>query len=112
MQNASVENLTDLTFTVKAEELPKAVQQIHPAAKAIGAATVVTDDQVGKVSIVGTGVSTTPGYASRMFRALTDAGINIQLITTSEIRITCILAADDVPRAVRALHAAFQLETE
>ena len=57
-------------------------------------------------------LANTPGYASRMFRALTDAGINIQIISTSEIRITCIIAADDVPRAVRALHAAFQLETE
>jgi aspartate kinase len=110
VQNASVDKLTDVTFTVKADDLPKAVQHIHPAAEAIGASTVVTDDRVGKVSIVGTGVANTPGYASRMFRALTDANINIQLITTSEIRITCILAADDVPRAVRALHAAFQLE--
>jgi aspartate kinase len=112
VQNASVDNLTDLTFTVKADDLPKAVQHIHPAAKAIGAFTVVTDDSVGKVSIVGTGVANTPGYASRMFRALMDANINIQIITTSEIRITCILAAEDVPRAVRALHAAFELETE
>ncbi len=112
VQNASVDRLTDVTFTVKGDDLPKAVQQIHPAAQAIGAGTVVTDDQVGKVSIVGTGVANTPGYASRMFRTLTDAGINIQLITTSEIRITCIIAAADVHRAVRALHAAFQLETE
>jgi aspartate kinase len=112
VQNASVDNLTDVTFTVKEDDLPQAVQVIHPAAKSIGASTVVTDDRVGKVSIVGTGVANTPGYASRMFRALTDAGINIQLITTSEIRITCIIAADEVSRAVRALHAAFQLEEE
>jgi aspartate kinase len=110
VQNASVDKLTDVTFTVKEDDLPMAVQVIHPAAQAIGASAVVTDDRVGKVSIVGTGVANTPGYASRMFRALTDAGINIQLITTSEIRITCIIAADEVPRAVRALHAAFQLE--
>jgi aspartate kinase len=112
VQNASVDRLTDVTFTVKSDDLPKAVQQIHPAAEGIGAKTVVTDEQVGKVSIVGTGVANTPGYASRMFRSLMDAGINIQLITTSEIRITCIIAAGDVPRAVQALHAAFQLETE
>jgi aspartate kinase len=112
VQNASVDRLTDVTFTVKEDDLPKAVQHVHPAAQAIGATNVVTDDRVGKVSIVGTGVANTPGYASRMFRALTDENINIQLITTSEIRITCIIAADDVPRAVRALHAAFQLETE
>jgi aspartate kinase len=112
VQNASVDKLTDVTFTVKEDDLPQAVQVIHPAAQSIGASTVVTDDRVGKVSIVGTGVANTPGYASRMFRALTDAGINIQLITTSEIRITCIIAADEVPRAVHALHAAFQLEEE
>lgn len=112
VQNASVDRLTDVTFTVKCDDLPRAVQQIHPAAEGIGAKTVVTDEQVGKVSIVGTGVANTPGYASRMFRALMDAGINIQLITTSEIRITCIIAASDVARAVQALHAAFQLETE
>ena len=62
------------------------------------------------VSIVGTGVLNTPGYASRMFKALADGGINIELITTSEIRITCILAQDRIPDAVRALHAAFELE--
>jgi aspartate kinase len=112
VQNSSVEGLTDVTFTVKEDDLPRAVQQIHPAAQSIGAGTVVTDERVGKVSIVGTGVANTPGYASRMFRALTDAGINIQIISTSEIRITCIIAADDVLRSVRALHAAFELESE
>lgn len=112
VQNASVENLTDVTFTVKADELPKAVQQIQPVAQEMGAGSVVTDDRVGKVSIVGTGIANTPGYASRMFKALTEAGINIQIISTSEIRITCILAAEDVPGAVRSLHAAFELETD
>jgi aspartate kinase len=71
---------------------------------------VVTDSKLGKVSIVGTGVLSTPGYAPRMFQVLAEAGVNIELITTSEIRITCIIAQERIPDAVRALHAAFELE--
>jgi aspartate kinase len=71
---------------------------------------VATDDKVGKISIVGTGIQSAPGYASRMFRTLTDAEINIQMIATSEIRITCIIDENRVADAVRALHAAFELE--
>ncbi|MBI4307444.1 MAG: ACT domain-containing protein, partial [Chloroflexi bacterium] len=63
-----------------------------------------------KVSIVGTGMQTAPGYASRMFRTLADEGINIELITTAEIRITCIVNEKQVAEAVRALHRAFDLE--
>ncbi len=112
VQNASTENLTDLTFTVAKGDLRRAMEIVQPVVKEIGARDLVTDDRLGKVSIVGTGMQNTPGYASRMFRALFDAGINIQLITTSEIRITCIIAADQVVDAVRALHAAFELEQE
>jgi aspartate kinase len=110
VQNASLENLTDLTFTVSRKDLRKAMAIVGPVAKEIGARDVVADDSLGKVSIVGTGMQNTPGYASRMFRALYDAGINIQLITTSEIRITCIIDQARVPDAVRALHDAFELE--
>ncbi len=66
--------------------------------------------RVAKVSIVGAGIQNAPGYAARMFGALADAGINIEMISTSEIRITCIIAEADVARAARALHAAFALE--
>jgi aspartate kinase len=111
VQNSSVERLADLSFTIAEADLPKALQIVRPVLDRLGSAGVVTDEHVGKVSIVGTGVLSTPGYVSRMFRALHDAGINIELITTSEIRITCIIAADRVPDAVRALHAAFELET-
>lgn len=65
---------------------------------------------MAKVSIVGTGMASSPGYAARMFKALYQAGINIELITTSEIRITCIIAEDQVQGAVRTLHRAFELE--
>ena len=102
---------TDLTFTLPTADLARALEAIEPAVRAVGASGVLTDDQLGKVSIVGTGVLNTPGYAPRMFQTLADAGINIELITTSEIRITCIVDQSRVPDAVRALHAAFELET-
>jgi aspartate kinase len=110
VQNASIENLTDLTFTVSRGDLRRAMEIVEPVTKEIKAAGLVADDKLGKVSIVGTGMQNTPGYASRMFRALFDAGINIQLITTSEIRITCIIDELRVEDAVCALHAAFELE--
>jgi aspartate kinase len=72
----------------------------------------VTDSKLGKVSIVGTGMQNTPGYAAKMFSALSKEGINIQLITTSEIRITCIIEEARVKDAVRALHKAFELEKD
>jgi aspartate kinase len=111
VQNASAHGpATDLTFTVPVTDLERALETITPVVKEIGAEGVTTDDSLGKVSIVGTGVLNTPGYAPRMFKALADAGINIELITTSEIRITCIIDQERIPDAVRALHAAFELE--
>ena len=110
VQNASSEGLTDLTFTVSKADLDRAVPIIEGVAKRIHAAEVTADDKVGKVSIVGTGIQSAPGFASRMFRCLSDAGINIEMISTSEIRITCIVREDKVADAVRALHKAFELE--
>ncbi|HLF79977.1 MAG TPA: ACT domain-containing protein, partial [Dehalococcoidia bacterium] len=110
VQNASIEGLTDLTFTVGKGDLGRSIAIVDQVARQIGASAVVTDDKVGKVSIVGTGIQSAPGFASRMFRTLTDAGINIEMITTSEIRITCLVNSERVTDAVRALHAAFELE--
>lgn len=110
VQNASVNNITDLTFTVARSDLAKALSLIEPMAKSIGARECLGDSTLAKVSIVGTGMQNTPGYAARMFRALYEQKINIQLITTSEIRITCIIAESRVEDAVRALHRAFELE--
>jgi aspartate kinase len=112
VQNASVEGTTDLTFTVARSDLDKATQIVQPIVKSIGAKGFVTDSKLGKLSIVGTGMQNTPGYAARMFRALYDAGINIELITTSEIRITCIINETKMVDAVRALHKAFELEEQ
>jgi len=110
VQNASIENITDLTFTVAEGDLDKAMAVVGPIAKEIGAKECVSDAKVGKVSVIGTGMQNTPGYAARMFGALSQQDINIQLITTSEIRITCIISKARVKDAVRALHQAFELE--
>ena len=112
VQNASIENITDLTFTVAKSQLERAMEVVEPIARSIGARQCVSDSRLGKVSIIGTGMQNTPGYAARMFGALSEQGINIQLITTSEIRITCIIEETRVEDAVRALHQAFELEKE
>ena len=110
VQNASINNITDLTFTVAKSQLDNAMEVVKPIAKSIGARDCVIDSKLGKVSVIGTGMQNTPGYAARMFDTLSEKGINIQLITTSEIRITCIIDEAKVEDAVRALHRAFELE--
>ena len=110
VQNASVNNITDLTFTVARGDLDKAMSLVKPIAESIGARECVSDSTLAKLSVIGTGMQNTPGYAATMFRALYEQGINIQLITTSEIRITCIIAADRAKDAAKALHKAFELE--
>jgi aspartate kinase len=112
VQNTSINNITDLTFTVAQSQLEKAMTVAAPIAKSIGARECLSDSKLGKVSVIGTGMQNTPGYAARMFRVLSDKKINIQLITTSEIRITCIIEESQVVDAVRALHKAFELDTE
>jgi len=110
VQNASINNVTDLTFTVVKSDLAKAMEVVRPVATSIGAKECVSDSKLGTVSIIGTGMQNTPGYAARMFTAFSEQGINIQLITTSDIRITCIIDEGRVKDAVRALHRAFELE--
>jgi len=110
VQNASIDRITDLTFTVAKSDLSKAMKAIGPVVKSIGARECVSDTNLAKVSVVGAGMQSAPGYASRMFSALFDEGINIELITTSEIRITCIIDEARTEDAVRALHRAFELE--
>jgi aspartate kinase len=111
VQNASIEHITDLTFTVAKGELKEAMRVVEPITRQIKARECLSDSRLGKISIIGTGMQNTPGYAARMFTALSERGINIQLITTSEIRITCIIDEDKVTEAVRTLHRAFELES-
>jgi aspartate kinase len=112
VQNASIKNITDLTFTVAQSQLAGAMAVVEPIARSIGARECVSDPRAGKVSIIGTGMQNAPGYAARMFDTLSKENINIQLITTSEIRITCIVDEARVKDAVRALHRAFELDKE
>ena len=110
VQNASVDGATDVTFTVERTDLARALEVVRPVARELGSGGVESADDLGKVSIVGTGMQDAPGYASRMFRSLADAGINIDMITTSEIRITCIVDERRLGDAARVLHEAFELE--
>jgi aspartate kinase len=110
VQNASVDGATDLTFTVKRTDLDRAMEVVKPVTQELGSRGLTSADSLAKVSIVGTGMLDVPGYAGRMFRTLADADINIDMITTSEIRITCIVDEALVGEAARILHAAFELE--
>ncbi len=110
VQNSSSQNLADMTFTVARSDLSEAMRLVSPVASKLGARHIVNDATLAKVSIVGTGMVNNPGYASRMFRTLADKGVNILLITTSEIRITCIISEKNVKDAVNALHQVFELE--
>ena len=112
VQNASAERTTDMSFTVDRADAPRALKVTKGVASAIGAVDATSDENLGNVSIVGTGMQNVPGYASRMFRALADASVNIEMITTSQIRITCIVPEAQVEKAVRVLHDAFELERE
>src|SRR5450756_1968502 len=110
VQNVSVEGSTDLSFTVARTDLAKALRIVEPVAREIGAKQVQSSDNLGKVSVVGAGIQSAPGIAAAMFRALYDARLNIEMISTSEIRITCIVDREKVEEAVRTLHATFQLD--
>ena len=111
VQNTSVERLTDISFTVDRSDLQKTLRELDSVTNEMGAGEVVTDPTLASISVVGSGMQNTPGYASRMFRVLSEARINIEMITTSEIRISCIIAEAQVPEAVRLLHSGFDLDT-
>jgi aspartate kinase len=112
VQNIGRSGHTDLTFSVAESDLKAAEKIVRAAAKEVGATRVQSAGGIAKLSVVGTGMLGTPGVAARMFRALADAGINIEMISTSEIRITCLVARDQVDRGVRILHEAFELDQE
>ena len=110
VQNAGADNITDLTFTVSRRDLAASQEIVRPVAENLGGQGIVANAELGKVSIVGNGMQDAPGYAARMFTALHRAGINIQMITTSEIRITCIVDRANVTKAVQVLYDAFYVE--
>ncbi|WP_062060716.1 aspartate kinase [Cellvibrio sp. OA-2007] len=112
VQNVSADGTTDLTFTVHKNDMSKAVAVLEAVAKEIGAREVRSDDKVAKVSIVGVGMRSHAGVASSMFTALAEERINIQMITTSEIKISVIIDERYLELAVRSLHTAFGLDAE
>jgi len=110
IQNVSEEGLTDISFTTPESDLPRARKAIDSVAVEIGARTWVVQPAVAKISIVGAGMRTNPGVTAKMFTTLAEAGVNIDLISTSPIRLSCVIALADVETAVRALHTAFGLD--
>jgi aspartate kinase len=111
-QNVSVAGTTDISFTVPREDLEAACDVATALQGGIGAAEVLSDPGIATVSIIGAGMKTHPGISATMFETLASEGINIEMISTSSIRLTCVVRADLVERAVVALHRAFGLEGE
>ncbi len=109
VQNASVHGTTDISFTVPRTDLKTAVEVAGRLVEDLGADDVTSDEDVAKVSVIGAGMKSHPGVTATMFETLAEEGINIDLISTSTIRISCIVRMEDVERAVRALHRAFEL---
>jgi aspartate kinase len=108
VQNVSHDGSTDISFTVPKAVASHAAEIAGKVATEMGAAEVDLDENVGKVSLVGAGMKSHPGVAAGVFRALANAGINIEMISTSTIRISCVVRGDQIDDAVRALHAAFE----
>ncbi|MGI5427514.1 aspartate kinase [Streptomyces sp. CA-179760] len=114
VQNVSAAStgLTDISFTLPKTDGRKAIDALEKNKAGIGFDSLRYDDQIGKISLVGAGMKTNPGVTADFFGALSDAGVNIELISTSEIRISVVTRADDVPEAVRAVHSAFGLDSD
>jgi aspartate kinase len=109
VQNVSADGRTDISFTLPRGETFKARGVLEPLADEVGAAGVRVDEEIAKVSLVGAGMKTHPGVAAKMFGALSAAGVNIEMISTSTIRVSVVVSRDDVETAVQAVHAVFGL---
>jgi aspartate kinase len=109
VQNASEGGITDISFTVPHSELDQALEICEAKRAEIGAATVTADPRIAKVSVVGAGMKSNPGVAATMFETLAEHGINIEMISTSAIRISCVVAEVDADRAVQVLHDVYEL---
>jgi len=110
LQNIGADGLTDFTFTVNRSDFDEALNLLEPIREATGAREVVSDDSIAKVSVVGVGMRSHAGVATKMFDALAAENINIQMISTSEIKISVVIAERYLELAVRAIHSAFGLE--
>jgi len=112
VQNVSHDGRTDVSFTTPRDDLPRIKGIMDRVVEDVGAAGHATDDAIAKVSLVGAGIKTDPGVAARMFAALAEEGINIEMISTSSIRVSCVIRQEHAERAVRAIHSRFRLATE
>jgi aspartate kinase len=110
VQNTSVHGLTDISFTVPGDDLDASLEVARGLAGEIGAGEVLADDQIAKVALIGAGMRSHPGISATMFETLANEGINIEMISTSPIRISCVVRSETSEQAVRALHEAFDLE--
>ena len=110
MQNLAHDGTTDVSFTIAASDLRRARAMLPGVARSVAAQGYMATSDIAKISVVGTGIRGTPGMFARIFSTLAEAGINIEMISTSEIHITCIIERSQVREAVRALHQAFELE--
>jgi aspartate kinase len=110
IQNVSVDGKTDFTFTVSRNDYQKAIGILEGVKNDVGAQRVLGDAKVSKVSVVGVGMRSHVGVAAQMFRTLSEEGINIMMISTSEIKISVLIDEKYMELAVRALHRAFELE--
>lgn len=112
IQSAMRNEKNDIAFTVVQDDLETAVKVVGRVKDEIGAGGIIYDDNVAKVSIVGAGMISRPGVAAMMFEALAEEGINIEMIATSEIKVSCVIMASDAKRAVQAIHSKFELEAD
>jgi aspartate kinase len=111
VQNTSTAGTTDISFTMPMADMSAAEEIVRSVAEDIGSTGVTHEKDIAKISIVGAGMKSSPGIAAKMFRVLADEQINIEMISTSTIRISVVTAAGDMERAARALHTAFGLDS-
>jgi aspartate kinase len=112
VQNISVGGATDISFTMPMADLPTGLKVTEDIAGEMGASGVTHDADIARISLIGAGMKTHPGVAAKMFETLAESGVNIEMISTSSIRISCVVRADMVEEGVRALHSAFDLDAE
>jgi aspartate kinase len=110
--SAAATGLTDVSFTLPKTDLRTALEALRQVQGEVGFESLQENDQIGKVSLIGAGMRSHPGVSATFFDALANAGVNIEMISTSEIRISVVTRADDVDTAVRAVHSAFGLDAE
>lgn len=110
IQNVSQQGETDISFTIPSEDINRAMRVIERVSEELGAQGCTFDENIAKVSLIGAGMKTNPGVAAKMFETLAENGINIEMISTSSIKISCAVRKDDIVKAVKALHEAFELD--